>query len=95
MADLGWAADGIERAIAVGGVPLDLYRRPGFTGGVAVRRSDFSEGGCGEPVYDEPWDDEGEPEDIYRQMLRGKITSKEYARKLKAEVRRKRQADRG
>jgi hypothetical protein len=38
MADLGWRADGIERARAAGGVELEVYRRPGFTGGRAVRR---------------------------------------------------------
>lgn len=47
MSDLGWRADGIERAIAVGGIPLDLYRRPGFTGGTAVRRADLTGGGYG------------------------------------------------
>jgi hypothetical protein len=45
MADLGWRADGIERARAAGGVELEVYRRPGFTGGKAVRRS--TEGGAG------------------------------------------------
>jgi hypothetical protein len=35
--DLGWRADGIERAEANGGVTLERYRRPGFTGGPAVR----------------------------------------------------------
>lgn len=43
MSDLGWRADGIERARAAGGIELELYRRPGFAGGFAVRRS--SEGG--------------------------------------------------
>jgi hypothetical protein len=38
MSDLGWRADGIERARAAGGVELEVYRRPGFTGGRAVRR---------------------------------------------------------
>jgi hypothetical protein len=37
MSDLGWRADGIERARAAGGVELEVYRRPGFTGGRAVR----------------------------------------------------------
>lgn len=39
MSDLGWRADGIARARAAGGVELEVYRRPGFTGGEAVRRS--------------------------------------------------------
>jgi hypothetical protein len=38
MSDLGWRADGIERARAAGGVELEVYRRPGFTGGRAVPR---------------------------------------------------------
>jgi hypothetical protein len=37
MSDVGWRADGIARARAAGGVDLELYRRPGFTGGQAVR----------------------------------------------------------
>lgn len=40
MSDLGWRADGIERSIAAGGVVLERYRRPGFMGGHAVRRSE-------------------------------------------------------
>lgn len=39
MSDLGWRADGMARARAAGGIDLDLYRRPGFTGGMAVRRA--------------------------------------------------------
>lgn len=35
--DLGWTADGIERAEAAGGITLEVYQRPGFTGGRAVR----------------------------------------------------------
>jgi hypothetical protein len=48
MADLGWRADGIERARAAGGVELEVYRRPGFTGGRAVRRVavDMTVSGC-------------------------------------------------
>jgi hypothetical protein len=42
MSDLGWRADGIERAIACGGVPPDLYLRPGFTGTKAIRRADLN-----------------------------------------------------
>lgn len=39
MSDLAWRADGMRRARAAGGIDLDLYRRPGFTGGLAVRRA--------------------------------------------------------
>lgn len=59
MTDLGWRADGIERARAAGGVDLELYRRPGFANGLAVRRvSDGSGAGAGAFVeaayYDDP-----------------------------------------
>jgi hypothetical protein len=64
MTDLGWRADGIERARAAGGIELELYRRPGFTGGKAVRRS--TEGGAGAGfAYDngaEYIDDDPEPD---------------------------------
>lgn len=58
--DLGWRADGIERALLAGGVELEVYRRPGFTGGRAVRRSNAHGAGGGngglerrnEPVAD-------------------------------------------
>lgn len=43
MSDLGWRADGIAKALAVGGVELEKYRRPGFAGGIGVRR--VSDGG--------------------------------------------------
>lgn len=39
MSDLAWRAEGIERAIDAGGVVLEVYRRPGFTGGPGVRRA--------------------------------------------------------
>lgn len=45
--DLGWRADGIARALAAGGVELELYRRPGFTGGLAVRRVPGDSYACG------------------------------------------------
>jgi hypothetical protein len=48
--DLGATADGIERALVCGGVPLELYRRPGFTGGMGVRHANFGEGGSGVPI---------------------------------------------
>lgn len=38
MSDIGWRAEGIERAEAAGGVTLELYRRPGFVRSYAVRR---------------------------------------------------------
>jgi hypothetical protein len=37
MSDMGWRADGIARARAVGGVELERYRRPGFVSGIGVR----------------------------------------------------------
>jgi hypothetical protein len=65
VTDLGWRADGIERARAAGGVELELYQRPGFEAGMGVRRATEGGGGSGFPV-DVP-DDEGEyppdPED--------------------------------
>lgn len=50
MTDLACRADGIERAVAAGGVELEKYRRPGFTGEVAVRRSETGGAGSGIPV---------------------------------------------
>lgn len=47
MTDLGWRADGIERARAAGGIELETYRRPGFTGGPSVRRANHPIGGTG------------------------------------------------
>ena len=68
MSDLGWRADGISRALAAGGVPLERYRRPGFTNQVAIRRSDTYGGGCGFEVYGdpEPWDDDSANEPTAR-----------------------------
>jgi hypothetical protein len=37
VASLRWIADGIEDAKRAGGVELERYWRPGFTGGPAVR----------------------------------------------------------
>jgi hypothetical protein len=62
VSDIGWRADGIERARAAGGIELEVYRRPGFTGGKAVRRS--QEGGAGGgPTFDDPerWEFEPDP----------------------------------
>ena len=47
MSDLGWRADGIARAKAVGGIELEVYRRPGFLAGLGVRRSEGQGGGSG------------------------------------------------
>lgn len=62
MTDLGWRAEGIERALAVGGVELEVYRRPGFTGGLGVRRSHVGGGGSGFAIDldPDPYDDEDE-----------------------------------
>ncbi len=62
VSDLGWRAEGIERALACGGVVLETYHRPGFAGTIAVRRS--AEGGAGGgfsiEADPEPGDDEEE-----------------------------------
>jgi hypothetical protein len=61
MSDLGWRADGIARARAAGAVVLEVYRRPGFTGGIAVRRASEGAGGAGVSIERDPepyWDDE-------------------------------------
>jgi hypothetical protein len=60
VSDLGWRADGIERARAAGGVELEVYRRPGFVTGMAVRRADADGGGSGVAVErdPEPYEDE-------------------------------------
>lgn len=73
MSDLGWRADGIDRARAAGGLELELYRRPGFTGGKAVRRS--QEGGAGAgPTFGDPerwsFDNDPAPEDYRRWRAR-------------------------
>lgn len=68
MAYLGWQADGIERARAASGIELELYRRPGFTGGKAVRRSlDGGPGGGFEVSETDGYADaDPEPEDFRR-----------------------------
>lgn len=60
MNDLGWRADGIERAMAAGGVVLEVYNRPGFEAGKAVRRSSDSGPGSGFPIDRDPYPDEWE-----------------------------------
>lgn len=62
MSDLGWRAEGIERARAAGGVELETYRRPGFVSGVGVRRSASAYGGGGIWV-DAPSESDPEPDD--------------------------------
>lgn len=60
MSDLGWRADGIERAIAAGGIELEVYHRPGFTGRRSVRKVTTGGAGSGFPIdHDpDPWDEE-------------------------------------
>jgi len=48
--DLGWRADGMARALAAGGIELEIYRRPGFITGTAVRRSLVGASGSGIPI---------------------------------------------
>lgn len=62
MSDLGWRADGIARAKAAGGVELELYRRPGFTGTVGVRRVGAEASAQGFEVDCDP--EPGEVEDV-------------------------------
>lgn len=64
MNQLGWAADGIARALACGAVELEKYRKPGFVGGVGVRRSQQGGPGGGfdaswdyDPYDDDDWED--------------------------------------
>ena len=64
--DLGWRADGIQRARACGGIDLEVYRVPGFLSGVAVRRAriDVAGGSSGMTVADsEEFDWDPTPED--------------------------------
>lgn len=61
MTALRWTAEGIEAAQAAGGVTLEPYHRPGFTGGPAIRRLSSSlAGGQGfELVADpDPYEDD-------------------------------------
>lgn len=67
-ADLGWRADGIERALAVGGVPLERYLRPGFVSGYGVRRVNMGAGGSG--IYFDQYEDDFEYEDKRRRARR-------------------------
>lgn len=58
MSDLSWQAEGIAQARAAGGVDLEVYRRPGFTGGLSVRRLVDPAGGVGFEVDSESDDDQ-------------------------------------
>jgi hypothetical protein len=59
--DVGWRADGIARARRAGGVDIEVYRRPGFMGGLAVRALvEEPHGGSGFDYGTEP--DPTEPE---------------------------------
>jgi hypothetical protein len=55
VSDLGWRADGIARALAVGGVELERYRRPGFAGGEAVRVVSYGVNAEGFDYEADPW----------------------------------------
>jgi hypothetical protein len=60
VSDISWRADGIAKAEAAGGVILEPYRRPGFTGGPAIRTLGPNlAGGSGFEVWSDPdpWDD--------------------------------------
>lgn len=55
MSDIWWRAEGIERAEAAGGVVIERYRRPGFTGGPSVRAlGPHLVGGSGFDVWSDP-----------------------------------------
>lgn len=70
MSDLARRADGMRRARAAGGIDLDLYRRPGFTGGMAVRRAGEL-GGQGFETW-EPDEDAGEVDPTPMMFARGR-----------------------
>jgi hypothetical protein len=59
VSSLGWIADGIARAEAAGGVKLERYYRPGFTGGPAVREVPEGNAGGG-PIEVDPEPPEGD-----------------------------------
>ena len=64
MSDIGWRAEGIERALAAGGVELEKYMRPGFTGGIGVRRSSNGGSCVGWSADPDPWPDyESDPDE--------------------------------
>ena len=69
MSDLGWRADGIERALAAGGVELEVYRRPGFRSELGVRRVSSGGGATGFAV-ELPWEDEPGLDDRARRRVR-------------------------
>lgn len=60
---LRWVAEGIEVAERAGGISLEVYRRPGFAGGIGVRPSPEPGHFAGFESYSDPdpyddWDDE-------------------------------------
>jgi hypothetical protein len=61
VSNLGWKADGIERARACGGVDLEIYQRPGFNGGKAIRLAQSGGAGSGFEAGTN-WADDWEPE---------------------------------
>lgn len=63
MSDLGWRAEGIAAAKAAGGIELEKYRRPGFTGSVGVRRSEASASAQGFEVWADPDPQEDDEEE--------------------------------
>lgn len=63
MSELGWRADGIARARAAGGIELERYRRPGFTGGASVRRVPDESSHVSGPIFD-PWWSDPEPDEM-------------------------------
>ena len=64
MSDLGWRADGIARALAAGGVVIELHRVPGFARGLEARSlsSEASGGGSGVQLDPDPYYDEDDDE---------------------------------
>ena len=69
MSDIGWRADGIARAGAAGGVLIERYTRPGFTGGPSVRALPVSlAGGSGFEVWSDP-----EPDDYDMEVVTGLV----------------------
>jgi hypothetical protein len=66
MSDLGWRAEGIERAEAAGGVTLEVYWRPGFIRTRDIRRLRGGlDGGAGFQIDADP-----EPNDDAEQRIR-------------------------
>lgn len=60
MASLRWIADGIQAAQDAGGITLERYHQPGFTGGPAIRPATTGAYAIGWDIEPdpEPWEDE-------------------------------------